>query len=183
MTKEAYVALLRGINLLGRNKVPMKELAGLCQKVGCVDVRTYIQSGNVVFAAPSRGCDGLSETISGAIEKQMGHRPVIVLRSLKEMRAIVNGNPFLKAGTDASLLHLMFLSGKPGANAVKNLDPNRSPGDEFIVRGQDIYLKLPNGVAESKLNNQFFDSRLKTVSTGRNWRTVTTLLAMMEEIG
>ncbi len=180
---ESYVALLRGINLLGRNKVPMKELASLCAKVGCCDVRTYIQSGNVVFAAPTRGCDGLADKISAAIEKQMGHRPVVVLRSLKEMQAIVRGNPFLNAGTDANLLHVMFLSEKATAEAVKTLDPNRSPGDEFVVRGKDIYLKLPNGVAESKLNNQFFDSRLKTVSTGRNWRTVTTLLEMMKEIG
>ena len=179
---EPYIALLRGINLLGRNKVPMKELALLCAKVGCGEVRTYIQSGNVVFTAPSSGCDGLGEKISGAIEKQMGHRPVVVLRSLKEMNAIVRSNPFLQAGADANHLHVMFLSDKPKAEAVKSLDPNRSPGDEFIVRGKDIYLKLPNGVAESKLNNQFFDSRLKTVSTGRNWRTVTTLLEMMKEV-
>ena len=179
---EPFVALLRGINLLGRNKVPMKELATLCEKAGCCEVRTYIASGNVVFAAPSRGCDGLAEKISTAIEKQMGHRPVVVLRSMKEMTAIVRENPFLKAGADGDLLHVMFLSEKPTAEAVKTLDPNRSPGDEFIVRGKDIYLKLPKGVAESKLNNQFFDSRLKTVSTGRNWRTVTTLLEMMKEI-
>jgi uncharacterized protein (DUF1697 family) len=179
---EPFVALLRGINLLGRNKVPMKELAALCEKVGCCEVRTYIASGNVVFAAPTRGCDGLGDKISAAIEKQMGHRPVVLLRSLKEMKAIVSGNPFLQAGVDENLLHVMFLSDKPTAEAVKTLDPNRSPGDEFIVRGKDIYLKLPKGVAESKLNNQFFDSRLKTVSTGRNWRTVTTLLEMMKEV-
>lgn len=182
MAKDANVALLRGINLLGRNKVPMKELSALCEKVGCRCVRTYIQSGNVVFATPVSGRDGLGGKISAAIERQMGHRPVVVLRSLKEMRAVVKGNPFLKAGADENLLHVMFLSGKPTAKAVKSLDPNRSPGDEFIVLGQHVYLKLPNGVAKSKLNNQFFDSRLKMVSTGRNWRTVTALLGMMEEI-
>lgn len=175
------VALLRGINVGGKNKLPMKDLAAIFAKAGCGSVKTYIQSGNVVFTSPAGGCDGLADNLSKMIDKQFGHRPPVVLRSLKEMEEVVRANPFTKDGADEKALHVVFLADKPSTEAVKSLDPNRSPGDAFTVRGQDIYLKLGKGMGNTKLTNAFFDSKLKTISTARNWNTVQTLVEMMKE--
>ena len=98
-----------------------------------------------------------------------------------ELEDAVTSNPFLKAGAAArSSLHVMFLADVPEPSKVAALDPNRSPGDEYVVRGREIYLRLPNGVADTKLTNAYFDSKLARSSTGRNWRTVTKLLELMK---
>jgi uncharacterized protein (DUF1697 family) len=94
------------------------------------------------------------------------------------MEAVVRGNPFLARGIDADWLHVAFLARTPSRTATALLDPRRSHPDEFVVRGADIYLHLPNGAARTKLTNAYFDSTLKTISTGRNWRTVLALLEL-----
>ena len=177
----AYVALLRGINVGGKNKLPMKELAEIFAKAGCGAVKTYIQSGNVVFTATPGLCDGLGEKISRQIEKQFGHKPPVVLRSLQQLTDVVRHNPFLEPGVDLKSLCVMFLANKPTAEAIAKLDPERSPGDEYFVRNQDIYMRVKS-LADTKLTNAYFDSKLGTVSTARNWRTTVTLLEMMEAI-
>ncbi len=178
---ERYVALLRGINLLAHKRLPMKDLAAIFEKVGCAEVRTYIASGNVVFAAKKKVADAVTRTVPDAIAKKFGFTAPVVLRSAAEMARLVAENPFVREGADVATLHVMFLADAPSPAAVVGLDVNRSPGDEFRVVGKEIYLRLPNGVAKSKLNNAFFDSKLKTVSTGRNWRTVNTLLEMVHD--
>ncbi len=177
----AYVALLRGINVGGKNKLPMKELAEIFAKSGCADVKTYIQSGNVVFSAPKSLCEGLCAKITEQIGKQFGHHPPIVLRSQKEMMEVVRTNPYLQPGVDLKSLCVMFLGKKPTAEELAKLDPDRSPGDEYTVRGQDICMRVRH-MAETKLTNAYFDSKLNTISTARNWRTTVTLLEMMEAI-
>jgi uncharacterized protein (DUF1697 family) len=171
-----FVALLRGINVGGKNKLPMKDLTAMFVEAGCGHVRNYIQSGNVVFeTAPDRLC----EVIQQSIEKQFGFRVPVILRNAKQLRAVVAGNPFLKAGAAPETLHVMFLADKPSKAHVDTLDPHRSPPDEFIVQGQEIFLRLPKGAGNSKLTNAYFDSKLATIGTSRNWRTVNTLLEMM----
>jgi uncharacterized protein (DUF1697 family) len=101
-----------------------------------------------------------------------------VIRTAAEIDGVVRGNPFLKAGADPKTLHVGFLRDRPSKSQVAALDPDRSPPDEFVVRGGEIYLRLPNGVARSKLTSQYFDSRLKTIITARNWRTVLKLQEM-----
>ena len=105
----------------------------------------------------------------------------MVLRTLEGFREGVANNPFLAAGVPESELHVLFLADEPTSEQVAALDPNRSPPDAFLVRGREVFLHLPGGAGNSKLTNAYFDSKLATVSTGRNWRTVTTLLGMMEE--
>ena len=105
----------------------------------------------------------------------------VVVRTRAQMRRIVMNNPFLKKGIDPSLLHVVFLADKPDRASIASLDATRSTGDSFVVQGDTIYLHLPNGVARSKLTAAYFDSTLHTISTQRNWRTATTLLAMMPE--
>jgi uncharacterized protein (DUF1697 family) len=179
--QSSYVALLRGVNVGGKNKLPMKDLAELFVAAGCRDVRTYIQSGNVVFRTGTGVAAKISRVIAAGITDRFGFKSPVVLRSADEMKAVVAENPFLANGGSDDGLHVMFLADHPAADSVTALDPRRSPGDTFIVRGRDIYMHLPNGAGVSKLTNAYFDSKLATVSTGRNWRTVTTLLEMMNE--
>jgi uncharacterized protein (DUF1697 family) len=174
----AYVALLRGINVGGNNMLPMKELAAMFGKAGCTDVQTYIQSGNVVFRADAKRAARISATIAKAITARFPMRIPIVVRSAGELRRVAENNPFLARGVDADKLHLVFLSGAPVVAAVAALDPKRSAPDEFIVRGAEIYLHCPNGFGRTKLSNAYFDAKLATISTVRNWRTVLKLLEM-----
>ena len=173
---DTFVALLRGINVGGKNKLPMRDLAALCTKLGCRDVRTYIQSGNVVFAAAPRVAARFAAELSRGIEDEFGLKVPVVMRSAAQLRAVVAGNPWIARGVDAEQLHVAFLADPPARAAVAALDQQRSPGDAFVVAGQEVYLHLPNGVARSKLTNAWFDAQLDTVSTIRNWRTVLTLL-------
>jgi uncharacterized protein (DUF1697 family) len=174
-----HVALLRGINVGGKNILPMKDLAAMFVAAGCTGVRTYIQSGNVVFSAPPVLARKVPEQVTKAIEKRFGYRVPVIVRTSDELARAIRENPFLKPGEDEKPLNIYFLADLPGAAAVAGLDPNRSAPDAFHVRGREVYLHLPNGMARTKLTNAYFDSKLKTISTARNWATVQKLLAMM----
>jgi uncharacterized protein (DUF1697 family) len=174
----AYVALLRGINVGGRNRLQMAALARMFVEAGCQDVRTYIQSGNVVFSAGRKAAEALPEIVPERIAERFGIKAPVILRSSVELGQVVAGNPFLAPGMDAASLHVAFLAHEPEKRRIAALDPARSRGDSFAVRGREIYLHLPNGVARTKLTNAYFDTTLATVSTLRNWRTVLKLLEM-----
>jgi uncharacterized protein (DUF1697 family) len=176
-----YVALMRGINVGGKNMLPMKDLVAMFVAEGCTAVSTYIQSGNVVFSATPKILKGLGGKITGRIAKKFGYQIPVVVRSADELARAIRGNPFLKNGADEKMVHLAFLADVPSVEATVGLDPNRSPGDSFHVQDRDIYLHLPNGVARTKLTNAYFDSKLKTISTMRNWATVLKILALMQD--
>jgi uncharacterized protein (DUF1697 family) len=177
--KPKHVALLRGVNVGGKNMLPMKELAGMFATAGCGEVATYIQSGNVIFCAEDKVAKKLGGVIALQIEKQFGLKVPVVLRTAAELEAVIRGNPFLKAGVAEEMLHVSFLADRPGAELVAGLDAERSVPDEFVVVGREIYMKLVKRVSDTKLTNAYFDSKLKTVSTVRNWRTVLKLAEMM----
>jgi uncharacterized protein (DUF1697 family) len=166
-----FVGLLRGINVGGNNQMGMKDLAAFFSAAGCKNVETYIQSGNVVFDGNAKA----GAEVCARIEAQFGFKTTIILRSQGEMEAVAAGNPY--PVTDTS--HVVFLEAQPTAAQIAQLDPDRSAPDQFTVAGREIYLHLPNGAGRTKLTNTYFDSKLKTVSTIRNWRTVVKLLAMM----
>lgn len=164
-----HVALLRGINVGGKNKLPMKELVAIFEKEGAVDVKTYIASGNVVFSGKVDAAK-----VSAAIDKKLKLRVPVVMRTHKELAAALANNPYDESA------YLMFLADKPGKKAISELDSQRSPGDEFTVIGREIYLKLVTA-AKTKLTNAYFDRVLETVSTSRNMRTVAMLVEMSAE--
>jgi uncharacterized protein (DUF1697 family) len=174
-----YVALFRGVNLAGSNKLPMKELAVIFTESGCSDVQTYIQSGNVVFNAPAKIAAQAPVAVSRKIRDRFGFEVPIVMRNVEEIGAVLLANPFLAQGAAENTLHVSFLADLPTPSNVQQLDPNRSAGDAFAVLGREIYLHLPNGMARTKLTSQYFDSRLKTIGTVRNWRTVQQLCILM----
>jgi uncharacterized protein (DUF1697 family) len=173
-----HLALLRGINVGGKAVLPMKELAAIFAEAGAPGSRTYIQSGNVIFEAE----DAVSviAKVTLAIADRYGYPGRIVLRSQGELEAMYQANPFLKEDVAPEWMHVYFLADKPEVALVKTLDPERSPGDRFVVKGSEIYLHVPNGMARTKLTNAYFDSKLKTVSTARNWNTVGKLLETMK---
>ena len=177
--EQRYVALLRGVNVGGKNKLPMADLRDIFTAAGCAVVQTYIQSGNVVFEAAQDLAERVPEIVTRAIRRQFGYETAVVVRSSEELRRVVASNPFDTSG-DPRFLHVAFLEDTPGAEAVSRLDPQRSPPDAFAVRGRNVHLHYPNGVARSKLTNGYLAAQLQTASTMRNWRTVLSLLKMVD---
>jgi len=155
----------------------MRDLVRMFAEAGCSEVSTYIQSGNVVFRAPGSAAK-LPAVIARSIADEVGLRVPVLLRTVEELERVARLNPFLRAGADEQALHVLFLADVPARAAVSGLDPNRSPPDAFAVRGREIYLCCPGGMARTKLTNDYFDSRLGTTSTVRNWRTVLKLVEL-----
>lgn len=173
-----HIALLRGINVGGKNKLPMRELAALFLEAGGNDVRTYIQSGNVLFNATAHGAGQIAKRVQELITDRFGYEVPVVVRTIDELTMAAQANPFLKAGKDVQFLHVAFLANAPSREHVARLDPARSVGDEIAVHGRELYLYLPNGVARTKFTNSYLDRTLATVSTLRNWRTVQKLIEL-----
>ena len=168
-----YVALLRGINVGGRAKVPMAGLRATCESVGCTDVLTYIQSGNVVLTSPLEPAE-LRATLEAAIAEQLGVAPVVVIRTHRQLADVVAANPF---PADPEHVHVAFLAealDQDQAAAVADLE---WPHEEIAARGTEVYFHLPGGMGRAKLP-ELFGRRVKTPATVRNWRTVNKLVEM-----
>ena len=176
-----HVALLRGLNVGGKNKLSMKDLIAMFVAAGCADVRNYIQSGNIVFRANAALAGRIPQLVTAEIAERFHYRAPMVLRTADELLRVLRDNPFVQPGEDVGALHIMFLAGLPSSARVAMLDPRRSPPDSFVARGREIYLHCPNGVARTRLTNDYFDSTLGTLSTGRNWKTVLKLVEMTRE--
>jgi len=178
MSDGIHVALLRAINVGGTKKLLMADLRAMFEAAGCTDVRTYIQSGNVVFRAEPALAERIPALIESEIAATKGFQVPVVTRTAAELDAVVAGNPFLVAGADPAQLHVGFLAEATSTKRIAELDPDRSPQDAFEVRGREVYLHFPNGTARSKLTVYYFDRVLGTTITIRNWRTVGKLREM-----
>ncbi|MGH9119213.1 MAG: DUF1697 domain-containing protein [Acidimicrobiales bacterium] len=166
-----WVALLRGINLGRARRVAMADLRALLEGLGYGEVRTLLQSGNAVFTGT--GPAGKLETsIEREIEKELGLRVTVMVRSAAQLRKIVAANPFAGQTTDPKQLHVVFLSAPPSAASLDALDPDEYAPDEYAVGDRVIYLRLPNGVAGSRFP---WDRSLNVDTTMRNWNTTTKL--------
>jgi uncharacterized protein (DUF1697 family) len=163
-----YVGLLRGVNLGGRNRLSMAELRTLAESLGYREVRTFIQSGNLVFSASKRVAPAVLEA---AIATRFGLEVPVVLRTGAELEAAVRANPFAEA--DLSRLHVGFMAGPPAASALAGLERGPFLPEEFAVQGADVYLYLPEGVARTKLP-RYLERRLGPM-TVRNWKTLGSL--------
>jgi uncharacterized protein (DUF1697 family) len=176
------VALLRGINVGGKNRLPMEALRELFRDAGAEQVSTYIQSGNVLFRASATLARRLPELVSAAIEERFGYRVAVVLRSAAELRAVPARNPFRGPRVRPEHLHVVFLAARPAAARVANLDPARSKTDRFAVDGREIFLHCPGGLARTKLGIDWFDRRLGTSGTVRNWKTTAALIERLDSV-
>lgn len=170
------IALLRGVNVGGRNKLPMKELRALLEKTGCENVRTYIQSGNIVFSGRATG-----DVIGAAIEKKFGFRPAVMVMTLAAFKKAAANCPF-KAQADAAPknVHLYFLQKAPPENAVADLNVVKAASEDFALEGRVMYLLTPDGLMSSKIAEKT-DRILKANATARNWNTVRAILALAEQ--
>jgi uncharacterized protein (DUF1697 family) len=175
-----FVALLRGINVGGRNRLPMGELRAALSTLGLEDVSTYLQSGNVVFRSPGEGKQ-LAAGIEQRIAEVFGLKIAVLLRTPAELRKIAAGNPFLQDEADLAKLHVVFLDGTPTAAVAAKLDPDRSPPDRFSLRDRELYLHLPNGAGRSKLTIDYFERLLEVKATARNWKTLTKLIVLTRQ--
>lgn len=153
----------------------MKALKAVFEDLGLSDVTTYVQSGNVVFKADEAPAP---KRLEDAIEGEFGIDVTVLLRSSREMGAVVERNPFFQAGADRSRLHVTFLAEEPGKDALADVDTAKFEPDEFRLAGRELFLHLPNGYGRSKLSNDFFERRLRMRATTRNWNTVTKLLEL-----
>lgn len=176
-----YIAMLRGVNV-GGHKAPMAELKAMCENLGLVEVRTYIQSGNVIFKAGK----GSPATLCGKIEtrfhKEFGFSSPVILRTPEEMKDAIGKNPFLtEKGIDVSRLHITFLAQLPSKDAAKKVEALKSPPDQLRVVGREIYLYCPEGYGNTKLHNNALEKAVGVAATTRNWNTVNKLWEMAGE--
>jgi uncharacterized protein (DUF1697 family) len=175
-----YLALLRGVNVGGASKVPMKELRTLFEDLGHQDVRTYLRSGNVVFVNRSSTPKELAAEAEAAVSKAFDLRISIMMRTRRELERVAGGNPWDTAGVPASSLHVMFLAESVSRKAIAMLDSDRSPPDQFEVRGSEVYLWFPKGSGRSKLTVDYFEKKLGTRATARNWNTILKVVELMK---
>jgi uncharacterized protein (DUF1697 family) len=174
---KTYIALLRGINVVGRRIVPMRDLRLALENAGCIDVRTYIQSGNVVFRSALDDAAHLSEQLAAAVSSRHGFEPRVLVRTLAELERAAAGNPFPEADDDPKSLHLFFLAKPAKTPDLKSLAALETNTERFVLKGAIFYLHTPDGFGRSKLAARA--ERLLGVDvTARNWRTVKTLLDM-----
>lgn len=177
---QTFISILRGINVSGQKKILMDDLKSLYDHLQFKDVKTYIQSGNVIFKSDEKLSDAeLAKKIEDEIFKKYKFQVPVIIRSEDEMEKIISANPFLKEkNIDPKKLHVTFLSKIPGKENIEQLEGMDFLPDRFKVSAKEIYLYVPNGYGETKISNTFFEKKLKVNATTRNWNTVNKLSEM-----
>ncbi len=173
-----YALLLRGVNVGTKNSLPMAELRAMLTKVGCADVQTYVQSGNAVFGT-KLGEAALTKAIESALGAYMGRPIATTLRTLEQMKAVVEGNPFSKVATKPAYLCVTFLSHAPAKTEVTPLHAQDWKPELFKVVGREIYTWHPNGQGRSRLAAALGKLPWRGAVTTRNWNTVLKLVEML----
>lgn len=176
-----FVALLRGINVGGNKRVPMAELRLLCEGLGWADVRTHVQSGNVVFAAGGAAAK-LAAGLSRAIEARFGFVVPVLVRSAADWRALATKPGFADAAAERpNLLHVACVAGPVPKEVVAGLAPYCKAGERVAVaaKGAALWIDFPDGVARSKLTPAVLDRVCGAVVTARNWNTVQAIAELL----
>jgi uncharacterized protein (DUF1697 family) len=177
-----YVAMLRGINVGAHKRIKMEQLRRSFEKLGFEQVKTYIQSGNVLFKAKKVAPAELAAQIEKQIIADFGLSSSVVCRTVSEMTETLQNNPFLnQPGVDPEKLHVMFLSAAPTQEGLKKLVSLTVAPDQSCCVGKEIYLYLPNGISGSSLMKTSLDRALSLVTTTRNWRTVGAIHKMCQD--
>jgi uncharacterized protein (DUF1697 family) len=177
-----YISMLRGINV-GRNKrVKMEDLKLLYKSLDLKDVKTYIQSGNIIFKSRNPDSKDLSNKIKVKIREVFGFDVTVIIRTEKEYKKVIEDNPFKEE--DKKQLYVTFLSEIPSKNLIEDINVDLGYKtqynlDKYVINRKEIYLYLPDGYGNTKLNNTFFEKKLKVSSTTRNWKTVTKLFDLL----
>ena len=173
-----YALLLRGVNVGTKNSLPMADLRSMLSKAGCIDVQTYVQSGNAVFGT-SLGTPALTKVVEQALEKYMGRPIATTLRTLAQMKDIIADNPFGKVAKEPKYLCVTFLSNVPTKAETAPLHAQEWKPELFKVAGTEIYTWHPKGQGNSPLAGALGKLRLRGAVTTRNWNTVIKLTEML----
>ncbi|MFM7384965.1 MAG: DUF1697 domain-containing protein [Betaproteobacteria bacterium] len=168
---QTWIALFRGINVGGRNKMPMAALATTLESAGCHSVRTYIQSGNVVFMSSSKSKPNLTKKLGDATEYQFGFRPNILLLTDTDFRSAVANNPFTDAIPQPNTLHFFFLDSKPESPDIDGIAELAIASERFQLIDTVFYLHAPDGFGRSKLAAGA-ERKLGVATTARNYSTI-----------
>lgn len=174
------IVFLRGVNVSGARKLKMADLKDALTKLGFKNVITYIQSGNIVLEASDLNDKKIEEKVSQIISLEFGYSDVPVKVILKEdLIAILENNPFNgKKGVDKDRLHFTFLSDVPNFELVNRILEIDTGGDEFVIKGDVVYLHCPVSYGNTKLNNSFFETKLKVRATTRNYKTTSKMFEL-----
>ncbi len=175
------IALLRGINVGGHKKVKMARLRELMEELGYRDVRTYVQSGNVVFSGPDEHPARLARKLETQLAATFGFEVSVVVRSRDELAEIIAANPLRDVATDPARHLVIFLAADVDPARVAGVDPADFAPEAFHVRDREVYLWAPEGLRDSRLHKALAEKRLGVSATARNWRTVERLLALADE--
>lgn len=167
-----YIAIIRAINVGGHNKVNMKALREGMEKHKYKDVRTYIQSGNLVFRSPLSSVDAIEKSLSKLLKSTFDVNVPVLVRDETEWKRTIKRNPFLDRTEDFTKLLVTFLSEKPSPELVKATSLINFAHDLFQIDGKDIYLYCMDGYGKCDIPNNFFEKHLKVKGTTRNWKTV-----------
>ena len=171
--------------MAGHNTIKMTELSSLFKKIGFKDAETYIQSGNVVFNDPGEMSDtGLTVKIEEAIRKVFKYNIPVINRTPEELKSVIFLNPFAEENNfDPEKLAIIFLYKNPSELQIAKVKGINYPPDKFIIAGKEIYIYCPNGFGKSKIYTGFFENKMKTIGTGRNWKTINALISIAEKKG
>ena len=177
-----YIALLRGINVSGQKKIKMIDLKNLFESLGFKNVKTYIQSGNVIFDYDRIDIIKLANEIEKKISETFGFFVNTIIRTDEELSNIINNNPFVKEpNVEFDNLYVTFMLDIPEPSTVMFLDAKKEENEKLVIISKEIYLYCPNGYGRTKLNNVMVEKKLKTVATTRNWKTINNLLEISKQ--
>jgi uncharacterized protein (DUF1697 family) len=180
-----YVALLRGINLGGRNRVAMADLRQLTETLGHTEVATYIQSGNVLFSSQETNCEALADGLEGAIVRELAVRSAVVVLTRADLAQVVADNPFPDEA-NPRCLHAVFRRTGLGPDAVaavaeaQRRAQAKGSRDEAVSVGRALFMRTPDGIGRSELAAQLARSGVQSAGTARNWATVSRLMTLLD---
>ena len=178
MTKK--IAILRGINVGGKRKILMADLRLICEKLGFSNVKTYIQSGNVIFEVAKKATDiKMAEDLEKAILDKYGFEVPVIVKSAAKIAQAVQDNPFYQQDLEEiKPLHLTFLKESPSAENLAKTETYDYAPDKFVIKDKCVFIYCEGKYHQSKLTNNFFEKKLKVAATTRNWKTVLKLLEL-----
>jgi uncharacterized protein (DUF1697 family) len=181
MNMETYIAFLRGVNVSGKNPIKMDDLKNYLLIDGYSDVITYIQSGNIILKHPGITNKELANRIQRIIKLKFGFDVSVVVKKKDELKLIIKKNPFThQTNNEPSKFHITLLEEQPRKEFLEKLTKVSSGDDMFQIVNDTVYLYCPNGYGRTKLNNTFFENKLKVMSTTRNWNTIINLAKLSE---
>lgn len=178
---EAYISILRGINVSGQKLIKMDALKRMYESLGFTNVKHYVQSGNIIFSAETNDTDLLVEKISSQVERDFGFQVAVLVMTKEVLQQIVDGNPFAKdLEKDPSALYVTFLEGCLGEFDQGAIESVLQKGEAIHFESNVVYLFCPGGYGRTKLSNTFLERKLKLKATTRNWKTTNKLLQLAD---